>query len=340
MFYNNSTKKVAGKGVNILTVLLGILCGCFYASVSRSGTMTETFISRKQTESVVITEMNETAQFLVFDDTSIADSLAQSVRVLCWIHVDSLNQERTKAIRRTWGARCTSFIAITSSGNNSTNHFNIPKGQNRMSSTENAYRFIHNTFGDKFDWFLRADDRSYVVVENLRYKLYAYDPLEPIGIGLTLKNAKNQVYFSEKAGYVLSKIAVEKLVNGFKNRTRICIGTYQNESQEVQFGQCLKEVGIVFGRSTDDQGKQLFIDKKLDEFFLPKIEVHFPYPWYHDYEINQYLDAASDYTITFLCMTWQQMHVVDFLIYKLRPYGLKTITPSLPSRLSVLKMQH
>lgn len=343
MFIGNPSKR-AERTAKGLALILGILCGCFYASFSRSDTRQGTFFSRKQTATIATIkpiaqnqEVNETAQFLVSDDTSIADGLAQNIKVLCWIHVNNIERDRINAIKRTWGARCTSFIVISSSGKNKTDIFNIPKDQDQDSNIENAYRFIYNTYGDKFDWFLRTDGKSYVVMENLRYKLYAYDPSEPIGIGLTLKDDQNRVYFSEKAGYVLSKSAMENLVNGFDNGLS-CTEDEEFENGEVQFGQCLKEVGVIFGKSTDDHGKQLFFDKHLDDFFLPEIEVKLPYPWYQDYKVDHYLNSASNFSITFYGMSWQQMHVMEFLIYQLRPYGLETIIPPLPGKISLVQL--
>lgn len=343
MHIGNPSKKVENiaKGS---ALLLGILCGSLYASFSRSDSRQELFFPQKPTSTFSTIELNaqqlevnETVQFLVSDDTTLADSLAQSIKVLCWIHVGQVEKDRVEAIKKTWGARCTSFIVISDAGKNESNIFIIPKEQNQMSNIENAYRFIYKTFGDRFDWFLRTDGKSYVVMENLRYKLYAYDPSEPIGIGLTLKNEKNQVFLSENAGYVLSKIAVKNLVDGFDEGLE-CLEDEPKMNREIRFGQCLKEVGIIFGKSTDDHGKQLFFDKYPDNYFLPEVEVKLPYPWYQDYKVNHYLNSASNFSITFYDMSWQNMHIMEYLIYQLRPYGLETITPPLPEKISLVKL--
>lgn len=332
-----TTSKRTEKSAKILALLLGILIGGFYASFSRLAIKQVSYKSGASTIKSEETEVNETAQFLVSDDTSIADIIADSMRVLCWVHTKNYEKERFIAINKTWGVRCTSLITIISSGANSTNIFNIPNVKNQSSNIENVYRFIYQQFGDKFDWFLKTDGNSYVVMENLRYKLYAYNPSEATGFGLMYKqNVSNTIisYLADKAGYVLSKKAVENIAKGYNGELK-CRKTEVNKKDEIRFGLCLKEVGVVLINSTDEHSKQQFFDKCLDDFFLPKNDAKLPYPWYQDYKVNHYLHYASNYSIAFAGLRWQQMHVMEFLIYQLRPYGIETHTPPLPERISV-----
>lgn len=332
----SSSPKMTEKSGKILALLLGIVIGCFYASFSRSAIKQES----KKFDAATLgkfdeNEVNETARFLVSDDTSIADTLAKSIRVLCWVHTNKYDKDLINAINKTWGGRCTKFINIISSGENSTNIFIIPNGKNQSSNIENAYRFIYQQFSDEFDWLVKTDGNSYVVVENLRYKLYAYNPSEAIGFGLMYNKTESNTtlsYFSDKAGYVLSKKAVENIAKGYGHELNC---RKANVTDETRFGLCLKEVGVTLINSTDKQNKQQFFDKNLDDFFLPQIEVKLPYPWYQDYKVNHYLDHASNYSIAFCGMNWKLMHVMEFLIYQLRPYGIETHTPPLPKKISI-----
>lgn len=339
MYMVNPSKRVE-RAIKGLALLLGISCGCFYASFSRSGSSKRTAVLTKPFVPVTVEspkpEINETAAFLVSDDTTLADNLAASIKVLCWNHMNKVDKKRIEAIKKTWGRKCSKLITITSSGDNSSDVFNISKNEGQESNIENAYRFINKQYGNDFDWFLRTDGSVFVVMENLRYKLYAYNPDEPIGIGLK-KIAEEYEYFSDKAGYVLSKSALNELINGFESKID-CMADKEASSEEIRFGRCLEEVGIIFGNSTDDQKKQQFFDKYLDDFLLPDPIVKLPYPWYQDYKVNHYLDSASNYSITFSNLSWQQMHVMEYLIYQLRPYGIETITPPLPEKISLLNV--
>lgn len=313
----------------------GILIGCLYASLELS-VQRQWFSSpstdTQTTPSPPVIELNETARFLVADDTTVADNLKSTIRILCWLRKNEHSLEQIEAIKRTWAARCTNFIVITNSGENSTDVFNIQTDQNRSYDIESAYRFLNENFADKYDWFLKTNGYSYFVLENLRYALFAYDPSTGVGVGLPKNDTKTSAtYFSDVAGYVLSRRALGMLVDGFTTGSN-CTNAKGNIKDEVRVGICLKEMGVHFGSGTNQFGQQLFFDTNLHEFLLPEENVEVPHPWYQEYEVDHFLDHASNYSIAFCCITSKQMFVMEFLIYHLRLYGVETVHPDLPEK--------
>lgn len=333
----------SNKGENVIKLLalvFGIFVGCLYANFGRSAA-TQWFSSPNVPSKEVTTvelnttatqklQINETARFLVSDDTTVADSLAKTIKVLCWIHENKLEKDRIDAINKTWAARCTHFITITNSGQNSTDVFNIPNSEGGNSNIENAYRFIYSQYSEKFDWFLKTGYSTYVVMENLRFKLFEFSAENSVAVGLALNDNTNQTYLSDKAGYAVNAMGLKKLVNGFDSDS--CPTVNQTNNVEHRIGLCMSKVGIHFGNSTDKNGRKLFFDKHLDEFLLTKVHVTMPYPWYQDYKVEHNLDKASNYSITFCDLSGNQMHVMEFLIYQLRPYGIETMDPGLPEK--------
>lgn len=65
---------------------------------------------------------------------------------------------------------------------------------------------------DDADWCFKADDDTYIVVENLRFMLYPYSTHYPLYFGFKFKEYVEQGYMSGGAGYVLSKEALRRFV--------------------------------------------------------------------------------------------------------------------------------
>ena len=78
--------------------------------------------------------------------------------------------------------------------------------------TQQAFKYVYENHFDDADWFLKADDDTYVVVDNLRSFVADRDPADPVYFGFNFKVHVRQGYMSGGAGYVLSKEAVRRFV--------------------------------------------------------------------------------------------------------------------------------
>lgn len=273
MFKTNMQKD---KLLIICFLLLGLLSGVWYASVSRS-------ISSKWSLRPGIKDIfravNETEEFLVPDDTTVADDLARKVSVLCWMLLESPNYKAISAVNTTWGKRCTKTLFLTNFKSNATNMIDIRKYFQKNTTTdtrmiEAAYQFIYRNYREDFDWYLKTTDETYIVVENLRYLLYAYDPSQPLSFGHRINEKHTKIsYFSDKPGYVLSKNALERLIEGLNDETK-CKMTRKSAGlgyiyNDLYIGNCLQKMDVIAVDSRENKSIEKFIDRNLDEWLLP-----------------------------------------------------------------------
>ena len=70
----------------------------------------------------------------------------------------------------------------------------MPEGRNNLwGKTKAAFKYIHEHHLDEADWFLKSDDDTFVIVENLRYLLEPYNGSDPIYFGCKFKPYVKQV---------------------------------------------------------------------------------------------------------------------------------------------------
>ena len=79
---------------------------------------------------------------------------------------------------------------------------------------------------DEADWFLKTDDDTYIIVENLRHLLKDKNSSDPVYFGHKLRiDSVQQGIFSGGAGYVLSKEALRR--SGRVKLVKIKLNTHQ-----------------------------------------------------------------------------------------------------------------
>eukprot|EP00112_Aurelia_sp_Birch-Aquarium-sp1_P000630 Seg1058.21 transcript_id=Seg1058.21/GoldUCD/mRNA.D3Y31 product="Glycoprotein-N-acetylgalactosamine 3-beta-galactosyltransferase 1" protein_id=Seg1058.21/GoldUCD/D3Y31 len=259
---------------------------------------------------------------------SIAKKLYKKVRILCWI-LTSPKTLRTKgkAVKETWGKRCNKIIFMSSEDVPSYPSINlgVPEGrENLWGKTRAAFKYIYQNHLNDADWFLKADDDSFVVVENLRHLLSKYSPDDPHFFGRWFVPFGG--YNSGGAGYVLSKKSVRLFMKAMNNPWK-CPEKYFAE--DVAIGNCLALYDVHPEDTRDEHGRQTFHPYAIEYHFIPGYIGQ--NDWLHSYDkypVQIGPNCCSDHSITFHYVNIQNMYVYDYFIQTLHPHGITHVPHS------------
>ncbi|XP_061386497.1 glycoprotein-N-acetylgalactosamine 3-beta-galactosyltransferase 1-like [Musca vetustissima] len=174
-------------------------------------------------------------------------------------HPDN-HYSRAIHIKNTWGRRCNSLIFMSTQTDATLPSIALPvdDGPNSLwNKTRLALKHIHDNHLNNADWFLRADDDTYVIMENLRMFLYDYSADDPLYFGCKLKRSGQPEFMASGAGYVLSKNALMKFINEAYDNSEICNELEADENMALS--NCLRNINVTFGDTRDEKHLERFI---------------------------------------------------------------------------------
>ena len=214
------------------------------------------------------------------EDAGEARALYERVRILCWVMTGPRTLEtKARHVRATWARHCNVALFMSSEPDEAFPAVGLPVQEGRHQlywKTIRAFQYVHQHHLGQADWFLKADDDTFVVVANLRWLLAGRSPERPVYFGKRFRPFVKQGYMSGGAGYVLSKEALRRFVAAFASGT--C--THTSAVEDLALGQCLEKVGVEAGDSRDTRGRETFHPFPPESHLTDKFSESF---WYWSY---------------------------------------------------------
>ena len=151
----------------------------------------------------------------LMENSSDAETLSSEIRILCLVMTHPANH-KTKALKvfRTWGRRCTFIKFLTTQEDEELPTLLSPTKEEYgqiWGKTKYGFQQAYEQYYELVDWVVKADDDTYLILENLRYMLSEYNSSQPIWFGCEFKVIVRDGYMSGGAGYVLSRGRIKSI---------------------------------------------------------------------------------------------------------------------------------
>lgn len=270
-------------------------------------------------------------------DETLSSSLFSEVKVLCLVLTHPRNH-KTKAIhvKETWGRKCSKLLFVSSQPDDQLDIVIFPINESRevlWNKTRAGFKYAYEHYIDDFDWFLKADDDSYIIMENLRLMLSQYNSSDSLLLGN--RYAGNDEGYMAGGSYILSKKALRKFVENLMPNETICNPGSGSEDKEME--RCLAHEAILVDCRDEFKQKRFFPNR---DGILRYVEGNFdPEDFFTQF---QYYDAAqaslnccSANPIGFHYIKPPSMYSLECYIYNVHPFGLELDVDILPRKLTL-----
>ena len=257
-------------------------------------------------------------------------------RIFCLISTTKPRHgERAVPVRATWARRCDGILFASDFKDQflPSEAFYNKTGREYVSfKMFTAWRYVYdryianNNHGDhaSFQWFVKADDDTFVVVENLRKLLTKMDHTKPHYMGRPLTTNKTIYHHHYVSGsmQIFSIEALRKLVTESMPYPDLCPSPRFKANEDAFIGYCLHSVGVKIESGRDELKRNRFM------LFSPWNHLHIGaaksnnWIWRYDKTYTEGENCCAPDAVSFHYQSGGKMLSMEFLLYHLKPFGI------------------
>lgn len=272
----------------------------------------------------------------VWKNQSLTMKDVKKIRILCFLNsMPKSHYKRAMNILNTWGRHCDKllFASTVTDLNVGAIGFNVTDDHDHMWGKEKLMlQFIYQHFLDQYDWFLKGDDDTFLIAENLRYLLASYSTEDPIYFGYKFKTIRHKWgYFSGGSGYAMSRNSVRTFVEKvlvnqtFYHEKSWKTGCHIETDKRIEdwdITVCLDYFNVYPGDGRDVLKRERFLMFQPEKHLWAKPDMTNWYWMRKYYWTKEGLDCCSNYTIAFHYIQNYYQYTMYYLTYRLNPYGV------------------
>ncbi|XP_072251519.1 C1GALT1-specific chaperone 1 [Leuresthes tenuis] len=298
---------LAEGGCFVKGMFMGSIFYLVLSLISNYSSITDSGIDEHHHHHVKAASKEELQHF----SNSETQELHNQVQVYCVIMVQPKNIVYWATALDTWSKHCDKAVFYTSESSKALEAVDL-KEKDDWVRLRKALKHAYENAGD-LRWFFVAQPSTFAIIENLKYLVLSKDPDEPFYLGKAVKSGELE-YVEYESGIVLSYNALKRLVNVFQDEEK-CPEKGRalwKLSEDKQLAVCLKYTGVFAENGEDAHGKGLFNSKSIESLITDSMKNN---------PTNVVEGCCSDVAVTFNGMSPNQMQVMMFGVYRLRPYG-------------------
>ncbi|CAF3315494.1 unnamed protein product [Rotaria socialis] len=268
-------------------------------------------------------------------------------RLFCFVLTNEENLEsRGRAVYETWARRCGRFVFVTrlnSSRNceNKTeknlhglcefpieNITTLPdESYSHLSDKVRASLLYFNEYYPNYDWYLKADDDTYIIVENLLRFLISTIKRYPKPVLYGYRFGED--YVSGGAGYVITREGLNLFSSHIKNDS--IYSQCNSTMEDMMIGKCFEKVFQIeshenikhltlVGETIDQHGRERFHPLAFRLHFNgPLNKTNREWIYYRPFHPTLFgYEAISETTISFHYTQPNDMYQIHSLIYDIK----------------------